>query len=255
MRKVRFLFLVGLSLGTHAAAQAVGADDESDAAGVRAKLERALPQTAIADIDCERPGGLCEIAAGDNILYTDRDATVLIVGRVFDLATGDDLTAEARRKAFGRDAAGAAVTQSASIAWVSLPKDAAIIRGAGAARRIAVFSDLNCAWCRALHSELAAISDLEVREHIVSFLGNDARARSVACAGDRQAALRDAYAGAPLPPAPEDCRSEALAINTAFFEKQGFQGTPVIVRPDGAVLFGLRDAEFLSRWIDEGQSK
>lgn len=255
MKRRCFLPLLGLSLGAHAAAPALGGESESDAAAVRAKLERALPKTAIASVDCERPGGLCEIAAGDNILYTDREATVLIVGRVFDLATGDDLTAGARRKAFGPDAAAAEVTQTASVDWSSLPKGGAIVRGAGAARRIAVFSDLNCAWCRALHGELATIPDLEVSEHIVSFLASDARARSVACAGDREAALHDAYTNAPLPPAPKDCRPEVLAINTAFFEQQGFQGTPVIVRPDGAVLFGLRDAEFLSRWIEEGQSK
>ncbi|MFX8727625.1 disulfide isomerase DsbC N-terminal domain-containing protein, partial [Acinetobacter baumannii] len=51
-----------------------------------------LPRTQVAKVDCAKVPGICEVQAGTNIFYVDPTARYLIVGRVYDMETRQDLT-------------------------------------------------------------------------------------------------------------------------------------------------------------------
>ena len=225
---------------------------------VREALARYLPHTPIDVVDC----GLddwCEIVTGENVVYTDKAASRLFVGRVFDLASGRDLTTEARaRRALDlRNGATRvdATAEPTNVDWGSLPPESAVIYNHGAKRKIAVFSDLGCPYCRLLHGELSKIPDLEVREYLVSLHGSRQEAQAVLCAEDRASAARAVYRGERLPPAENDCARGSLDRNNALFAEHAFQGTPVLVRDDGAVLLGARDRDALEEWIEGEKAK
>src|SRR3546814_15964360 len=47
----------------------------------------------IGSVDCATIGGLCEVVAGDNLFYVDAGARYLVIGRVYDMETRQDITA------------------------------------------------------------------------------------------------------------------------------------------------------------------
>lgn len=73
-----------------AVAQAAGTNDPEV---VKAALSERLPKTEITAIDCEKIEGVCEVQAKQNLFYIDHGARFLIIGRVYDMETKQDLTA------------------------------------------------------------------------------------------------------------------------------------------------------------------
>lgn len=264
-----------------AAGIALAADAAVSEGKVRALLKERLPKTAIGSVDCATIGSLCEIVAGDNLFYVDAGARYLVIGRVYDMETRQDITAArllemnpdmlvgaaARANSVGgadelpgrRSAAvpGSTERQPAagegrSLSLTALPKDGAIIWGNPTGETVTVFTDFRCGYCRALAQVLR---DMKVRvvERPISVLGSRDIADRVYCAKDREAALHAVYAGETLKPAPA-CNTSGLDANEAFAARNALRGTPVIVRRDGAMLEGYRPREFLEQWLTGAKS-
>lgn len=235
---------------------------------VREALKVRLPKTAIDAIVCKGLGGLCEVASKQTLFYVDRTARYLVIGRVYDMETRQDLTA-ARLLELNPDllAAGAARRGEAEDGNAAAPPPAAApttvdlseLSGKGAIHwgpkdgpRVTVFSDLHCGYCKKLEAELKAIG-ARVEERPISIFGAESRklAEQVLCARRPEVSLHAAYAGLALAEA-EPCDASGLDENEAFAKAHGFGGTPVIVRPsDGAVLEGYRAAEALRAFLTE----
>ncbi|MFD2780353.1 DsbC family protein [Novosphingobium pokkalii] len=245
-----------------------------DAAAMRALTQR-LPRTAVTKVDCGQIPGICEVQAGTNLFYIDPSARYLIVGRIYDMETHQDLTAArllainpdmlvgaaASAKAQETDSAGLAPSrpQSASgaaaapapaqkVSLASLPANGAIEWGSGnaSAPKVTVFSDFHCGYCRALHQTLKAMG-VRVTERPISILGTRAISEAVICSEDKAAAVERAYGDQEV--AKRACDTSGLDANEAFARAHGFTGTPVLVREDGAVLLGFRPREFLESWL------
>ncbi|MDE8652850.1 DsbC family protein [Novosphingobium album (ex Liu et al. 2023)] len=268
-------------LGLSVAGIALAADTSSPEDRVRALLKTRLPKTAISAIDCGKIGGLCEITAGDNLFYVDTGARYLVVGRVYDMQTRQDITA-ARLLEMNPDmlvgsaakanaaAAGAeedapqrlaaaptrqtptAPAKARKLSLSGLPQDGAIVWGNPSGQTVTVFTDFRCGYCRALTAVLKDMN-LRVIERPISVLGSREVADRVYCAKNREAALHAAYAGEPLKAGPA-CNTSGLDANEAFAHRHGLNGTPVIVRSDGAVIEGYRPRAFLEQWLRETQS-
>jgi thiol:disulfide interchange protein DsbC len=235
----------------------------ANASHVRAALKARLPKTPVDALDCDGFGGLCEVASKTTLFYVDPSARYLVIGRVYDMETRQDLTAArilalnpdllaaggARRAEAGADAP----TRQATPAKVSLkglsPKGA-IQWGPANGPHAVVFSDFNCGYCRKLETELKAIG-ARVEERPISIIGAESRriAEQVLCSVRPEVALSMAYSGLALAN-PEPCDTSGLDENEAFARRHGFSGTPVIVRPsDGAVIQGFRPAEALRAFL------
>jgi thiol:disulfide interchange protein DsbC len=228
---------------------------------VLAALKARLPRTKITGIGCAGLGGLCEVVAGTTLFYVDRTARYLIIGRLYDMETRSDLTA-AKLLALNPDmlAAGGARRQAASdeegsdtprpvrakrVNLSELPTGGAIHWGPATGPRLIVLSDLSCGYCRRLSAELKAIG-ARVEERPISIFGPASRAAAerVLCAPDPAKALHAAYEQNEIA-APRKCDTSGLDANEAFAKRHGFGGTPVIIRPDGAVIEGYRPAAVL----------
>ena len=255
------------------AAQLTGpAGTAPHAASVRAALKLRLPKTPIDAVTCRDLGGLCEIASKTTLFYTDAKARFLVIGRIYDMETRQDLTAARllalnpdllaagglRREARDTDAASIAARKAGAPAKVTLDgltPDGAMVWGPEGGPRAVVFSDFHCGYCKRLTVELQKIG-ARVEERPISIFGADSRrlAEAVLCAPDPARALHAAYAGGPATPAGR-CATTGLDANEAFAKAHGFGGTPVIVRPrDGAVLEGYRPAAELLRFLG-GEAK
>ena len=243
-------------------------------------LKIRLPKTPLTQVDCEKVKGLCEVTAGSNLFYVDNKARYLIIGRVYDMETRQDLTAArlleinpdmlvggaAKANAAASDGGGEAdpvpqqgrgqktslPARPAKLSLDGLPKDGAIIWGNPAGQTVTVFTDFRCGYCRALTNVLRSM-DVRVVERPISVLGSRDIADRVYCAKNREEALHAAYAGEPFK-GTASCDTSGLDANEAFAHKHGLTGTPVIVRSDGAMLEGYRSKEFLQSWIKDSRS-
>ena len=237
-----------------------------------------LPKTTLSHIDCGKVQGLCEITAGSNLFYVDAGARYLVIGRVYDMQTRQDLTAArlleinpdllvggaakanaaAAQGGDGDDALplqrqqtgagpGGARARPTTLSLEGLPKDGAIVWGNPGGRTVTVFTDFRCGYCRALSNVLRDMG-VRVVERPISVLGSRDLADQVYCARNREEALHAAYAGEPVRRVAV-CDTGGLDANERFARAHGLGATPVIVRSDGEVLEGYRPKEFLQAWI------
>lgn len=251
-----------LALGAQALAQ------NSSGTEVKLALAERLPKTEITAVDCEKIEGVCEVQARQNLFYVDHGGRYLIIGRVYDMETKQDLTAARLLEMnpdmlIGGGSGGQpsdeppAATASASTvqeiddqvdpaALAALPKNGAVVMGRGS-KTLTVFSDFRCGYCKRLHETLATLN-VTVVERPISVLGTRPISEAVICSPDKRRAVDQAYDGGSITTG-DQCDTSGLDANEAFARQHGFNGTPVIVREDGAVVHGFRPREFLENWV------
>lgn len=235
-------------------------------ASVSQALAKRLPKTQVSAVDCKKLPGLCEVAAGSTLFYTDPGARYLIIGRVYDMETRTDLTATrllelnpdllvngaARQpgSAAGQGGQPTAQPQPARrVDLTKLPAKGAITWGPASGPKVTVFSDFRCSYCNQLSSALRQVG-ARVEERPISVLGSRQLSEAVYCSKSPVSALHAAYAGE-TPSSPK-CDTSGLDANEAFARTNGFNGTPVVVRADGSVLEGFRPAPVLTAWLKGG---
>lgn len=249
---------------------------DAKAAIVLAALKTRLPKTTITRIDCRKMTGLCEVTAGTTLFYVDSGARFMVIGRVFDMQTRQDLTTARLLElnptmmlggaakaddgdvvkadySVGHQPSAPKSVVAQKVALTELPKAGVINWGKGGATApsVTIFTDFHCGYCRALVATLDQL-DVRVAERPISVLGSRAIANAVYCARAQDKARRAAYAGEPV--APAECDTKGLDANEAFARAHGFAGTPILVRADGAVLEGYRAKEVLEAWIKGGNA-
>src|SRR5690606_34858829 len=162
-----------------------------------------------------------------------------LFGHLFDMKTQRDLTAE-RKDTLAR------------IDFAALPLTDALkeVRGTGR-RRLAIFSDPDCPYCRKLEADIKGLTDVTLYTFLmpVASLHPQARAKAIAvwCAPDPLAAWHALMAGndaiaAPNCPHPVD-------RNVALAERVGISGTPTLVAGDGRIRAGAASVAQLEAWL------
>ncbi len=243
---------------------------------VAAALKERLPRTKVDKVNCQVVDGICEVTAGSQLFYVDRSGRYLVIGRVYDMQTRQDLTAvrllEVNPDLLVGGAAGTRREEEAAAAprrgvetpasraqasprtmsLASLPEAGGIVWGNPSGQTVTVFSDFRCSYCRALSATLEQLN-VRVVERPISILGSRDLANQVFCARNRPRAVKAAYAGEPISDT-RSCDTSALDANERFARENGLAGTPVIVRSDGAVIEGYRPREFLATWLKGARS-
>ena len=209
------------------------------ASGLPTMLKRLYPGTAFDAIAASPIPGLSEVVMGTNVAYVDASGRYFLFGRLFDMQSQRDLTAER-------------VEHLSAIDFGALPLDAAIktVRGTGR-RTLAVFSDPDCPHCRALEQSLAALDDVKLYTFVypVEALHPGAREKAVAvwCASDPAKAWSDLMARGVVPTSapcthPID-RIVSLAATLRVL------GTPTLFAGDGRRTVGAQSAAELDAWL------
>lgn len=192
-------------------------------------------------IDDVRPSpmpGLWEIRIGNEIRYTDPTGTFLLEGELMDIKSRKNLTEER-------------ISQLNRIDFASLPfKDAVMWKSGTGKRRIAVFADPNCGYCKRFEAALQEMKDVTVYTFLIPILGGDSseKTRSIWCAKDRTATWQGWMLKGEQPPKVAGaCDETAIERNIAMSRKIHVNGTPAIVLEDGNRIPGAVGAVELER--------
>lgn len=169
--------------------------------------------------------GLWELRFGTELMYSDAKGNYLIQGSIIDTAAKRNLTEER-------------VEKLSAIDFAALPlKDAIVWKNGNGKRRIAVFADPNCGYCKKFERDLQAIKDVTVYTFVIPILGGDSpeKSKAIWCAKDNTTAWRNWMIEGTQPPRTmAQCDTAALDRNLSLSRKHRITGTPAIVFEDGS---------------------
>ncbi|MBA4327264.1 MAG: disulfide isomerase [Polaromonas sp.] len=214
-------------------------------AAIRKNLAERLPSLPpIEEVSKAPMSGLYEVRVGGNeIFYTDAEGNFLIQGNLIDTKLRRNLTEER-------------VDKLNAVAFDALPlKDAfTIVRGNGK-RKLAVFEDPNCGYCKRFERDMQKVSDVTVYMFLYPILSADSaeKSRNIWCAKDRNKAWQDLMLRDQAI-APASCDSSALARNIEFGKKYRITGTPTLIFADGTRVPGAISAQQVEKHLSEAKT-
>lgn len=225
-----------LAAGLACAAWAAAAETTQEVA-VRKLVEPRLGEGATVQSVIKTPySGLFEVRVGNDILYTDAKAQYLFVGRVIDAKTYQDYTKER-------------IDEISKIKFSDLPFESALkmVKGNGA-RKIAVFEDPNCGYCKRFRQTLQEVDNVTVYTFMYNILSPDSavKSKNVWCSADRAKAWDDwMLNGKPPATAADSCAGSPNDKILALGQQMKITGTPTIFFTDGSRIPGAVDAKAL----------
>jgi thiol:disulfide interchange protein DsbC len=209
---------------------------------ILADLQKRFPNTQFERVTPAPMAGLFEVVMGRNVAYVDGTAKYFLFGHIFDMESRVDLT----QLSLGQEPV-------KTVAWDALPLSDAIVFGKGA-KKLAVFSDPECPYCKRIENELSQLNDVTVYvfPYPIAQLHPAAAgiAQAIWCAPDRSQAWRTYLTTADLPPAAsgKDCQ-HPIDRNVALAERLGIHATPTLIAEDGRMVSGGSSAQDIRNWL------
>ena len=200
---------------------------------IRKNLLERLPQLQKIDEVTKSPvAGLFEIRVnGTEIYYTDAEGNYLVQGHLIDTKQRRNLTEER-------------IEKLTAINFEALPvKDAfTIVRGNGK-RKLAVFEDPNCGYCKRFERDLQKVDNVTIHMFLYPILSADSneKSKNIWCAKDKTKAWQDWMVRDQSPKA-QSCDTSAIERNVELGRKYKITGTPTLVFLDGTRVPGAISA-------------
>lgn len=209
-------------------------------AAIRKNLGERIPQLQAIDEVTKSPmAGLYEIRVnGTEIYYTDADGNYLIQGNLIDTRQRRNLTEER-------------VDKLTAINFDSLPlKDAFTMVHGNGKRKMAVFEDPNCGYCKRFERDLKKVDNVTVYLFLYPILSADSseKSRNIWCAKDKVKAWED-WMLRDKTPASANCDASAVTRNVELGRKYKITGTPTIIFTDGSRVPGAIGAAQLEKQL------
>ncbi len=209
-------------------------------ATIRKNIAARVPQLQKIDEVSKTPmAGLYEVRVnGTDIFYTDAEANFIIQGQLFDTRQRRNLTEERMDKL-------------SAIPFDQLPMKTAFtqVRGDGK-RKLAVFADPNCGYCKRFERDLEKVENITIYNFLYPILGADSadKARNIWCAKDRSEAWLDWMLRSKTP-ASASCDTAAIARNVELGRKLKISGTPTLVFADGTRVPGAINTDQIEKQL------
>ena len=210
---------------------------------IRKNLAERLPNFPKIDEVTKTPmAGIWEVRVGHDLFYTDEQGNHVIQGTVFDTRAKVNLTEQRLDKLTAID-------------FDKLPfKDAMVVKQGSGARRMAVFADPNCGYCKRFERDLLTVKDVTIYTFLYPVLGPDSneKSRAIWCSKDSMKTWRAWMIDGVAPPkAAAGCNVEAVERNSAFGRKHRINGTPAIIFEDGKRVPGAMPAAEVEKRLAE----
>jgi thiol:disulfide interchange protein DsbC len=199
----------------------------------RVELLKVLPAgSKLEDLRPAPVPGLYEFVQGADVSYITSDGKFFIDGNVYDMKSRANLTEELR--AHARVALVGAVPESEMV----------IFSPPNPKYTITVFTDVDCQYCRKLHSDIAELNRLGIRVRYMFYPRTGPNTESwhkaevVWCSPNRNDAFTRAKAGAALDLTKAASCTTPVKREYELGEAVGVRGTPAIMTDNGEFIAG-----------------
>ncbi|MDE2400869.1 MAG: DsbC family protein [Burkholderiales bacterium] len=215
-------------------------------AQIKQKLTQNLPEFPPIDSAQTTPmNGLIELRSGNNIIYTDTKGDYIIQGNLVETKTQRNLTEER-------------MDEINKIDFAALPfKDAIVWKNGSGKRRLVVFADPSCGYCKRLEKDLQQIKDVTVYTFVIAILGDDSKvkANDIWCVKDRTQAWRDWMLAGTVPAKAFGMCATPIQRNLTLSQKLHVNGTPAMFFEDGSRLASAAPANVIEQRLQKASSK
>jgi len=215
----------------------------ADEATVRKGFSAKFPKAQVKSVTKVPEVDLYEVVVGTDVYYVDGTLKYLVEGNLIDLKTEENITAERVR-----------ALKETPIAWNDLPLDLAFkkVKGKGE-RKIAVFSDPDCPYCKRLENNIKDLENVTIYTFLFPLTDIHPQAKekskNVWCAADRQKAWDELMLKG-VQPARKDCDHPVDKI-LAFTQKNNINSTPTMVMASGKRVNGAYPKEAIEEMLSE----
>jgi thiol:disulfide interchange protein DsbC len=184
-----------------------------------------------------------EVRIGSDIIYVDEKGHYAFVeGQLIDIKTSRNLTKERQDELL-------------TIKWSDLQQNLALkqVNGNGK-RKVAVFEDPNCGYCKQIRKDLVKLKDVTIYTYVYPVLAadSDVKSRKVLCAADKMSAWNDLMLSNKLPGNSGTC-DQPLAKIKEMGGKMGVTATPTVFFGNGKRLQGYVPPAQLEKMIDDNR--
>lgn len=203
--------------------------EEPDLAQLKRTLAERIPDQSIVDIRPAAISGLYEVFTGPSMYYSDSTGSYVVYGSLMDTRTKTDLT-------------DATINKRNAIRFETLPFDKAIrvVKGDGS-RKLAVFTDPDCPYCKRLEEEMKSVSNVTMYLFMFPLKqihpNAEKHAKAIWCSAD-PAHTWGAWMLEHKEPATKVCDNDPIESNLQLGEKLNISGTPTIYFEDGGRQVG-----------------
>ena len=211
----------------------------------RATIVKKIDGLKLEDVRMTPVNGVFEITRGSEISYASSDGRYVILGDMIDIDSDANLSETRRRAIRSRILDG--IPDSEMV--VFSPKDPKYT--------ITVFTDIDCGYCRRLHSQIAEYNRLGIRVRYLFYprTGPNTeswhKAEAVWCAPNRADALTRAKNGEDIKS--PNCPADIIARDYELGHKVGVEGTPAIFLSSGEMLPGYAPPATLAKYLKTGK--
>ena len=231
------------SLTLLALATAIAWPVAAQEAVIRKNIAERLPDFPKIDEVSKTPvPGLWEVRIGNEVLYSDEQGNHLIQGTLFDTRAKVNVTEQRLDKLNAID-------------FDQLKfKDAMVVKQGSGARKLVVFADPNCGYCKRFERDLLTVKDVTIYTFLYPVLGPDSneKSRAVWCSKDAMKTWRAWMIDGVAPPkVTGTCDTGAIERNSAFGRKYRINGTPAILFEDGKRVPGAMPAAEVEKRLAE----
>jgi len=205
----------------------------------RAAIVKKIEGIKLEDVRMTPVDGIYEVTRGSEISYSSADGRYVIVGDMIDVDKDANMT-ESRRR----------VIRTRLID--SVPEAEMLVFSPKSPKyTVTVFTDIDCGYCRKLHSQIAEYNKQGIRVRYLFYprTGPNTeswqKAEAVWCSQNRNDALTRAKNGEDLKAS--KCPADIVARDWELGHKLGLEGTPAIILPNGEMLPGYSPPTQLAR--------
>ena len=216
------------------------ASAQANEAVIRKALTQQFPGATISSVQKTPYSGLFEVYLDGQLVYVDDKAQYLFAGDVIDMKNRANLT-QAR------------LNQLQAVKWDVFPLNNALktVKGNGA-RKLILFSDVDCPYCRRFEAELAKVDNITVYTFLYPIEGLHPKApqtsKQIWCAPDRNKAWDEYITRGSVPNNDGKCANPVDA-NIALGNKLRVSGTPTLFFANGQRVPGMVPAAQLEKLL------
>lgn len=207
---------------------------------IRKTLAQQFPGAKISSVSKTPYSGLFEVYLDGQLVYVDAQAKYVFAGDVIDLKSRANLT-QAR------------LNKLQAVDWKVFPLNNALktVKGKGE-RKLVLFSDVDCPYCRKFEAELAKVDNITVYTFLYPIEGLHPKAvqtsKQIWCAPDRNKAWDD-YITRGMVPNNEGKCAHPVDETIELGNKLKVSGTPTLFFANGVRVPGMVPAAQLERLL------
>ena len=211
-------------------------------ATIRKNLAERVPQLQKIDEINKTPlSNLYEVRVnGTEIFYTDAEANFIIQGQIIDTRQRRNLTEER-------------IDKLTAVSFDSLPlKDAFTVVHGNGKRKLAVFEDPNCGYCKRFERDLEKVNNVTIHTFLYPILSPDSteKSKNIWCAKDKAKSWQD-WMLRDQTPANASCDTAAITRNVELGRKHKITGTPTLIFADGTRVPGAINTQQIEKYLTD----